>query len=354
MNVGNIYGVAYPRIPSAVAALPSESSIVTIDDAADEASFVFQAPKTGTINKIFFRTGVVTTGCTLDVRLESLDVETGLASGSLKSADSNASQVIANTDDNKTFLVTLTSGASVTEGDWLAIRFDVASGTPANLSIAVFLDDDIPYGPYHIEGPTAAATTSPIFAVEYSDGSYPYILGVWPFSTVIATTFNNTSTPDIVGNKFKLEFGARAYGGWAWVDADASGYLNVYDPDGSTVIASGLIRTNIPPVLTAGAHHISFDSSVYLTGGNYYYMGFEPYSASNVIAYGLQTTNSGVNNALLAPDFFAATTKTPTGVSSWTENTSGIYFMGLLLNGIETGSAPASTGSSEKFYSFVV
>jgi len=341
MNFVSANSILYPHCPSSVVSTPSFLASTQIANASEEVSYVFQAPKSGIINKVFFRTGNVTTGCTLDVRLESIDLSTGLPSGSLKSTDSNAAQIILDSDDNKTFLVSLTSGADVVEGDWIAIRLDVLSGAPVGLTIAEFTDAGLFYGPYALENSASILTAAPIFAVEYSDGSYPFILGAWPINDFITASFNNTSTPDVVGNKFKLNYGAKIKGVWAYLDSDGDAFFNLYDTNGATILGSGAAYSNIPPTTAAGIHQILFSTGVPLNSGEYYYLGLEPSTSTNTVVYGVYTDNSGIANALLAPDFTAVSAKDPTGIGSWTENISGAYFMGLIIDGIDIG----NTGS---------
>jgi hypothetical protein len=95
--------------------------VVPIFVNAGEYAYIFRAPKTGTITKVGFRTVTVITGATVDVRLETVSATDGHPTGSLVGTNANASQVIADTNDNVFFTVTLTAGASVTAGDVLAV-----------------------------------------------------------------------------------------------------------------------------------------------------------------------------------------------------------------------------------------
>ena len=62
----------------------------TSEAANEQAAGVFQAPFTGTIDKVIFATGTVATGGTVDVRLETVSIANGDPTGTLLGTNSNA------------------------------------------------------------------------------------------------------------------------------------------------------------------------------------------------------------------------------------------------------------------------
>src|SRR5688572_2287311 len=91
-------GFFYPRMIGATGAVAPVVSL-TLDASGEKIGWVLQAAATGAIDAIWFRTGTVTTGDTVDVRIETVDPSTGLPTGTLWSANTNVSVVIANGDD---------------------------------------------------------------------------------------------------------------------------------------------------------------------------------------------------------------------------------------------------------------
>jgi len=341
----------YPEPPLEADTVPSFISNIGVNGATGEYSIVFQAPKSGDISGLFFRTAGVSAGCTLDVRLELPSLDSGIPTGRLASASSNASVVVASTDDNKSFPTTLSGVTNVNKGDWLAARLDVSSGTPTSLQIASFADSNL-FGPYILVNnltPTAALQGAPIFSLQYSDGAYISPFGCIPISELNSSTFNSGSAPNNIGNQFQLECPLRAKGCWAWLDADASGSALIYDSNGSSVLASGLIRTNMPPTAGAGIHYLEFSQSVELQSGVNYYLTMRPYSASNLILYHANAFDDNLGSGLIHPNFKLCSSREPTGTGSWTITGSGAAWMGLVVDGVGYSDAVSSGDSSEFF-----
>jgi len=212
-------------MPGFASAGPTFNSY-TLDADGEKLAFIMHAPKTGTISKVCFRTGTVTTGATVDVRLETVDATTGDPTGTLLGTNSNGAQVIADANDNVFFTTALTTGVAVTKGDLMAVVIVVPTG--ANLALVDLADDSGSSGPifpYSTQFAAAAWTKSAtgsgiICALEYNDGSYAYQPLMWPLSATQTDTFNNSSSPDERGNKLSLPFPARVTGFWVWVDID--------------------------------------------------------------------------------------------------------------------------------------
>ena len=60
---------------------PRSSTNTTMDGASEALWYVFQAPQTGSIRKLGFHTATVTTGCTVDARVETVSAANGQPSG---------------------------------------------------------------------------------------------------------------------------------------------------------------------------------------------------------------------------------------------------------------------------------
>lgn len=351
MPYRDISPLFYPESPNLAGATPNFITNLGVNGATGEYSFVFQAPKSGDISGCFFRTATVTTGCTLDVRLEIPDFELGYPTGLLASASSNALVVISNTDDNKSVPVVFSGAANVNKGDWLAVRLDVSAGTPNALNIVSFADSNL-FGPYiavNNSTPAVVAQGSPVFSLLYSDGNYEVPVGCQPISEINSSTFNSGSSPNNIGNQFQLECPLRIKGCWAWLDADASGSALIYNSNGSSILASGLIRANMPPVSLAGVHYMEFNQSVELQSGVNYYLAMRPYSSSNLTIYHANALDENLGSGLIHPNFKLCSSREPTGTGSWTVTGSGAAWMGLVVDGVGYSDAVSSGDSSEFF-----
>ena len=110
----------------------SDDTDFLLDAAGEIAGFVFRAPKAGEIDQIHFRTGTVTTGDDLDVRLETVDAANGDPTGTLADTNSNATQAVGNGDDDTWFAVSLTASATVTADTPYAIALTAPGGYCGN------------------------------------------------------------------------------------------------------------------------------------------------------------------------------------------------------------------------------
>jgi len=120
--------VSYFEVPPIEGSNTPDFISSTLNAINEKYATVFQALRSETITHVGFRTGNITTGGTVDVRLETYDSSTGAYTGSLVAAGANASQVIGNADDNIYFEVALGTPPSVTEGTFYCIVIVVPTG----------------------------------------------------------------------------------------------------------------------------------------------------------------------------------------------------------------------------------
>lgn len=332
-----------PTIPPSAAGAPSFNTGYTLDAASEKVALILHAPKTGNIRKVGFRTSTVTTGETVDVRIESVDATTGDPSGTLLAANTNIAHVIADTDDN-VWLTTanLTADAAVTKGDLIAIVIAAPGSGSFAFSIGEFADGAASSGPVfpYIDHFTTAWAKSTggggySFALEYSDGSYEVIPGCWPLSNVQSDTFNNTSTPDERALKFRLPFPARVTGFWAWLDLDGDCDIVLYDSDGTTPLLTKSLDKDVR-VGTGGRSMTGFFSSTAsLLANTYYRLAVKPTSATNLISYRLQVAAAAVMDGLDGGQDFHGSTRVDAG--SWTDTTTDRPTVGLLIDAFDDG-----------------
>jgi len=335
----------YPAsLYSAADAVGYASGVNSLLDAAGEQwAYLFRAPKSGNISTIGFRTGTVTTGAAVDVRLETVDPATGDPTGTLKAANANATQTILDGDDNTWFDTALTAAAAVSAGDWLAAVITAPGGFAGTLNLAygnVYgLINQITQRQYYLDHYVASAWTkrlyAPIGRIGYDDATFPFIPGLCGANSLSSYVYDSADTPDEYGIYFQLPFSARATGWWASVRLQGDAIANLYDSDGSTVLASTILdfdivsSTNMPNgALFANPQTLAKDTFYRLTLlGNH---------ASNVLrlAYAGVSSTAHWEQMGLSTDV-QQTSRVDGG--AWTQDNTAYPMMGLILDQVDDG-----------------
>lgn len=308
--------------------------------------FLVQAPVTGTINGIKFRTGTVTTGDTLRVSFQAVDVATGNPNGT---AAQYRSITIANADDNVSVssgLITsdgtdLGTKRSVTQGDWFFVCFDYPSYVAGSMQIAniTYTNNIQSYQSYYNGSTwTKTASVSGNFLFEYAT------LGIVPglshalFSSGSETgTFNNTSTPDERANKFQVPVSVRVVGVTTRADFDGECEIILYASDGTTVLASVAIDPDARSLTDRRTYMHLFGSSVTLSPSTNYYLALKPTTATSVGYTQLLFFTSGDRAGTHFGINWTLSTRTDGG--SWTDDNTRQLMASLLCDGIDSGGA---------------
>lgn len=319
------------------------NSIGPADASGEKLAIIFQAPKTGTIDRLCFRTATVTTGGDVDVRLETLD-STGFPSGTLKGTNTNATQTIDAANDDTWFETTLTSGASVTKGDYLAIV--IVAGSPGNLSIARISPGDaqvkqISGTATYLGGAwSMGASNVPIGAVRYDDATYPHVPGMMPYSSVASTAHSSSTTPDEYANKFVAPIDCTVTGLWATIGSYVSGDnfdLVLYD-SASTSLAS----VSMPaPFASNTAHFFNYlSTTVDLAAGSTYRMSVKP-TTTNAINCPLWTPNASAFGARSGAAW-SMVSSSRVDAGSWTDSTTAYHHCGIIISHLDDGAGGAA------------
>lgn len=229
-------------IPHRQSGADAAASSFIIDAADEKLAFIIQAPKSGTINKVAWRTGTVTTGATMDVRIETVSLVTGDPTGTLLAGGNNGAQVVADTDDNTWFTTTLTTGAVVHKGDFIAIVIVNPTVSPGNmiLTTASLTNDGLSF-PYvdHFTGSWSKNSSAlPSFALEYSDGSYPIIRSCIPYATFPSISIGSGTSLEEAGLKFSLDMNVRCCGFWFKHTVNQDMTVSLIYHDGMSVLES--------------------------------------------------------------------------------------------------------------------
>lgn len=187
-----------------------------IDASGERVGIIVTAPETGSITAIGFRTGAVTTADDLDIRIETVTKTTAASyapSGTLWGATTNGTLASGSISANSWHTVSLTSAASVTAGDILAVVIQFTGDTTATGSLEIqSRGNGIHYFPkvLHRTGGTYTDDINswPCVGLSYSGTYYPTLNGnCW--TTTSVTTI---ATGAEFGVKFTLPFDCQLLG----------------------------------------------------------------------------------------------------------------------------------------------
>tara|TARA_R110000868_G_scaffold81058_2_gene229768 strand:+ start:60 stop:1118 length:1059 start_codon:yes stop_codon:yes gene_type:complete len=309
-----------------------------------KVGFIFQAPKTGTIDRILWQSGTASGSPTVDVRLET--VSTGSPSGTLFGTNTNV--VTGTVASNTAYESTLTAGASVTQGDFLALVWAYASGTSIQIALASATPSagGVMGSQLNLPQISTAGTYSLISgriayaAIRYSDGAYCPIAAGGVAYGVGSTT--NAYTSGEKGIRFRLPYTARVAGFWTTYDPDVDHTVNLYadaTAPGGTAILSQAVATNRFIQKNAVASVFSFASKTTLAANTWYRLVASS-SGSPGIRYGINTIPSASYAAAVATDHH----QTESSGGSWSDTTTILPQMGVIIDGLDDGAGGGGGG----------
>jgi hypothetical protein len=339
------FAIPYPPYRAATATLTTRQ----IFSASGVAATIFQIARTGNVRRIHFATGTVTTGATILVRLETVDLSTGNPSGTLVGTNTeDAAFVIANGDDSVFLTATLTADAAVTVGDYVAVVLQNPASSHGSMNFAAHASSEfnVPYG---FDNGNKSNNLL-MLALEYDDGTVTPIPGIRsPATAQTSVTFSNASTPDVYGTLFTPTLELRVAGAWVNIDQDADCHVRLvstaYNQGAGTGILAGVtLDTNVRRDGASSQALVQFPAPVDLVAGTAYRLIVEPNSGSSIQFH---YYNTGSQLGLDAVGFGCLTTaKDPTSNGDWTDHNSGTFrwaLMGLVVSGV-AGGAAASGG----------
>lgn len=341
---------------------------IAFDSDTDRIAWVGGSQYTDSIATIYFRTGNVTTGCILNVRVET--VTNGRPSGTLWNLNSTgttpaASVTVDNADDNVWKTATLTDVANLVAGDEFAIIFtvDTAGDTP-NMQFSVVSNRDS----------ASFSGIYPILMVDTGAGTWAYtdnsIHMVVAMTTAGVVSFSNmspqegsgtihaptsASAPDEYAAKFVAPFKGRLIGaqiGMFNIAAGADFTVSLW-PSSSSVDGDALAQVSVDgdfPIATTddGNVFIALPATT-LTAGTTYYLGVRADTA-NAIGVGSYTVTTVVANAIRgysigANTFNQATREWTAGTAgAWTDNTTVFPLVSLIFDQLDDGAGGAGGG----------
>jgi hypothetical protein len=333
-----------PTPPQIGAAAPAFATAGTIDANTEKHAFVFQVPKTGTLDKAEFRLGAVTFGGSSALRVSFQDVS---------ATDGNPD----GTQDQYRDMTSLSANAwnapglmtadgtdggakrSVTKGDILSLVMEYQTFTAADsiifsgISTGSVIESPLNF-PYCDLFTASWAKTHmlPTFALKYDDGAYHAPPCCMPISALNSTAFASNSTPDERGLLFQLPFPASLEGIYFRSDLDNDGELVIYNSAHSaqrTVSLDKDIRSS------AGGQWFTriFSSPLDLSANTDYRAVIKPTTTSNLSTYDWDSAVSLAN--YIGGSTWQYTERTDAG--AWTDTATKRPWMGLILSGFDGG-----------------
>lgn len=307
------------------------------DANGEKFAMIIQAPKTGTISKIGWRTGTVTTGNTVDVRVETVSATDGNPTGTLWSTTTNIGVSVVNADDDKWFLSTLTSGAAVVQGNLIAIVLSVPASTNLNF-VAVTRPYvlNFPYVSHFAGGAWTKDSKAPCLALEYNDGNYYQIPGCLPYSSLVSATFDTTTDPSEYALKFQLPFNADLAGFWYGFSKEQNVTVRLYD-SANTIRATRTLVSADYGTKTVGLYdHAFFSSVVRVKKNTVYRLGVAASTTTPSLTAMKGTCNStGIMAALDCGANFHLSARKGQNFS-WVDTATARPYLGLILSKIDT------------------
>lgn len=333
----------WPHWPFANAE-PTDFRFSTIDGANEFVSLVVRVWKAGDIRNVGFLTGTVTDTAdptALDIRIESVDGNG--EPGGLLAANTNVTLNIQDGDDGQ-FLVTgnLTANATVARGDIIAIKILNPGADFATMQLAK-LDQQENQFPYTVEDLGAGAAKAPFgipIALQYSDGNYYPIEGVWPFS---AENRNLASSPEEDGAKFQRPGPYKAIGAVLWTepDNDMAVVIRSDGAPGSILTSKSIDKDHIAVPGGSGRSLIYFDDEIEFAGGTDYRLLIDRGGASVGVPY-FSTLNADIMAATPGGTSFIRTHGT--GAGAFTDVDTQTPIMSLIISAIDDGAGAGGGG----------
>ena len=344
MALVSLPGLLYwPTLESGITA-PAFGNML-LDAANEKAGAVIEVPKAGSIRKIHFRTGTVTTGDAVDVRVETVNAS-GDPSGTLWAANTNGSQTILFSDDSTWFTTTLTADATVAIGDRIGVVIALSAVPVGNLNISRVgvMNADLMGVPYTdlFTASWAKGANKPCIALEYSDSTFSHTPNTYPVTALTSRTYNSGSSPDERGIKFQVPFKCRTRGLWWRGDTPVTaGTLRgkLYDSGGTLLVQTPSEDHDYFQIATT-TYFSDFTAPQTLDINTVYRLTLLPETTTNLGLYEFSVNAAGIMDCFAGGQNVHLTTRTDAG--SFTDTTTQRALMGLLIDQLDDGAGGAS------------
>lgn len=330
---------------------------LTFDSTTDRICVVSISQHSDSISKIYFRTGTVTTGCTVQVQVET--VTNGRPSGVAWALNTNGTVAVAGSNTWQT--VTLTAAATLVPGDIFAIVITYSSGAvPSFIILSSNTEPAQTTGmwPAYFQD-TGAGTwtgsTGPALEmiVEFTSGGVMYVPGCTSVDgSGSIFGYDNADSPDERAMRFQVPFKCRCVGAifdMANISAGADFSLSLW-PASSTTDADALAQKaydgDLPVTTTTdGGVLVFWDTAQTLTINTTYYLGCRADTATaNGVGLIEIACPAGITNAIRGlpiitnGSVYSSTRAWTAGsAGAWTDTTTRLPAISLLIDQLDDG-----------------
>lgn len=331
----------------------------TLDAAEELVVFLLRAPRTGSISKIGWRVGTVSSPVmTLDIGIEQpadavgAPVATSVASRTLWGANTYGQENMSGASAGVRYTA-LTAAASVTEGDLIAVTIRASAVTSGSLTVATnisasFVGRNLYQGAYVNSAWALTDRESPVSL--FYDGVGPvYTLGAnAAFGTASSSSYQQSTNPNRRGCKFKFTFPAKILAIGVWLDQDVDAVLTVYDTDEYTPLATFTFDKDIRSATSNSCNWAYFATPITIAKDVFYRWAVYPNaSGTNISLAKFSVANDGAYKGIAAccmgVNLISTTinNEPSSGSHSWTDTDTERYCCVFLIEQLDDG---ASTG----------
>lgn len=324
---------------------PGISAQNVMDAAGEYYAVIFQATEDMVISHVAWRADTAVGSPTIDIRIETVDTSTGLPTGTLWAANTNIVTGALSTDTD--YIDALTASASISAGDFYAVKFAYNSGTSITIASVSRINENV----YNLPGdvintgtPAQSQQGCPILALGSNATTFYKLHKIClPVNAISNNGHNNASSPLSRGLRFRLPFAARLVGLKAFISTGAGDRDVVLYDDAGNQLASKSFPGTVGIRTNGGTHCFYFDTPQSLDADTWYRIVFTPTNATSINTYKCTFMDLNQKAASMWRDDGHYTTL-DTGV--WDDTaTDEVPFFDLLIDQIDTGAGAGGGGS---------
>lgn len=324
---------------------PTPGSIL-LDASGEKVAFIFPVNGSITFRKFGFVTGTVTTGDTLDVRLETVQEGTPSISptNTLYCALSSGTLTIGSADDNKYKESSdLVSDCTVTNSTVAVVIYRMGSfnGNLVNINSAR-LDNSVTMSSNSASG-YAFVNGVPNLAIFDSTSNLVDMYGIVCVSTLTPSSINSGTTPNTYGNKITLPFAHRVTGVYFESNYSAPLLVKLWDSDGSTVLETVTVSTSMARNILRPV--VNFSQGYDFAANESYRVSVTPKTTTNSTIYTFRYETSAIKkiNVQFGQYIDSTTGTNPAVEGDWTQNTLSVIRIFPMISQIDTGTSGGGT-----------
>lgn len=336
--------IFYPGFPMSSSG-PNPNSESTLTTAGHYIAYIMSAQQDMVVSHVGIKLGTVAGSPTCTVSIETLDAS-GFPSGSAGFGSTNGTT--ATLTSNAYVLTALGGSATITKGSFYAVKFTLASGTSVILQNLGGLTTgagnwNLPYKVTNTGTPTKSQFGVPSVTLGSNSTTFYNLNGCVPFTSLGGQQFNNTNSAKR-GLRFIPPMNCRAIGmRWYTDNTNGADYNISLMNDAGTELSSSSTAVDGDFATGGGAPNIAFfDNAVTLTAGTAYRIAVEPTTASNVGIYAITLPSSSYYGASMGG---VNCTYASLVSGTWTDSTTVITMMDVILDQVDNGSGGGGGGS---------